>query len=338
VQIRKNIIPTTTFYGVRKVGRLLTFVFEKEKHKVMRNIAIILLLFGSFQLRAQSVNYTITDNDINKINNVTLEFTPISIEGWTGSTIDSWFGYRAKLSYRLGSFGSFSYTYRPQFNAGSSDISGNTPTNFGFSEVLFTKGLGNKTVAGKVKVNLSSSSNGNTRTTTYIMADADYFQVFELRAGMLNFNTHIDYKFAGESELYTLSVASSVLTLGLQGGDMNRLKLETDYGRKKNLQSLIYYFDVMYAPRLAVDENNLAAVVTQSGAELDYTKSRWGFRYGIQKSWLNNVGFSAGIELGWRPVIRPTENSAWNRFYLGFTGSFPVVSFRTPTPKAFAFD
>ncbi|MFY0672650.1 MAG: hypothetical protein JXQ87_04570 [Bacteroidia bacterium] len=304
----------------------------------MKNLLIILCLLASLRLAAQNVNYSIIENDINKINNVTLEFTPVSIEAWTGSTNESWFGYRAKFSYRLGSFGSVSYTYRPQFNVGSSDISGNRPDQFDFSEITLTKGLGNKTVTGKVKVNLKSSSSGKTTTTTYIMADADYFKVSELRFGLLNYNSHLEYKFADESELYTLSVTSSVFSFGIQKGDINRLKIDSDYGRKKNMQSLTYYFDFLYAPRLAVNENNLSDIANLTGSELQYTKSRFGFRYGLQWTRLTNVGFSTGIELGWRPVIRPTENSAWNRFYLGLNWSFPVVSFRTPTPKAFAFN
>lgn len=293
---------------------------------------IIILCLAPLLAGAQSVKYKILDNDLNKINNLTLYFTPISIEGWTGANSDSWFGYQAGINYRLGKMGSIMLKYRPQFNLGAEDISGNSPNEFSYINAFVTLNIANTILTGD-RIQLSSRQNGNTVTTTYAnIDDAKFFKMAEARLGFQTYKNILAYKIKGEYDpIYDLSVSSTIASIGLQAGSIKRLKIETDrYGKKKSLKQTIYYWDFLYAMSMRVDESNIATITATEGAAPDINKSRFGFQIGVDWIGLSNVGYTLGLIGGWRPTVIPEKDGAWSRFFLGFSGSFPVVSVRTP--------
>ncbi|MCB0737253.1 MAG: hypothetical protein KDC92_07050 [Bacteroidetes bacterium] len=296
----------------------------------MKNLKSLLALFAfaaPLFSNAQQVSYSIEENDLNKAHNFHISFSPIDVEASTADGFNAPFGYRWELYYRMGRLGSFRFINKPKFNIDASADDLLNPQTFGRMEAQGSFTLYNNASESPIRVNLKSNSN----SVTYINVDAKRLQQIELSGSFQTFENRIEF---GEDGSNTMLINGSVLGFGIQRNIIDRLKISSDYGRKKNYQQTRLAMEVLYAPTLSMASGQFTPDFSEPAAD-SYNKSRFGVRWIYEKSWAHHFGLNAGIEGGFYPNIVANGDESWRKFYMGFRMAVPFVSFRVPSPSNF---
>ncbi|MGB0430797.1 MAG: hypothetical protein ACPGLV_10010 [Bacteroidia bacterium] len=288
---------------------------------------IIILLAGATSSFGQTVNYSIDENDLSKAHNFSMSFSPIDVEGSTSDGFNAPFGYRWELFYRMGRLGSFRFINKPKFNIDADENDPFQPTTFGRIEMQGSLTLWNDDSESPTRVNLKSDGN----STTYINIDAKRLQQFELSGSFQSFESRIEYGAEGSN---TMMINGSVIGFGIQRSIIDRLKISSDYGRKKNYQQMRLAMEVLYAPTLSMAAGQFNADFPEPATD-SYNKSRFGIRWVYEKSWAHHFGLNVGVEGGFYPNIVANDDDSWRKVYLGFRMAVPFVSFRLPSPSKF---
>lgn len=294
--------------------------------KSLITIIIVLLAQTSLSL-AQTVNYSIEENDLNKAHNFSISLSPIDIEASTADGFNAPFGYRWEVFYRMGRLGSFRFINKPKFNGNADANDPFDPSMFGRIEAQASLTLWNDNSVNPTRVNLSSNSN----SVTYINVDAKRLQQIEVTGSFQTFENRIEFGADGD---HTMLINGSVIGFGIQRNIIDRLKISSDYGRKKNYQQTRLAMEVMYAPTLSIASGQFSTDFPEPAAD-SYSKERFGIRWIYEKSWAHHCGVNVGIEGGFFPNIVSNDDESWRKLYLGFRMAFPFVSFRVPSPSKF---
>lgn len=276
---------------------------------------------------AQSVSYSIEENDLSQAHNFSVSVSPIDIEASTADGFNSPFGYRWELFYRMGKLGSFRFISKPKLNADGNEADPFNPIMFSRIEAQGSFTLINNLVESPTRVNLKSSS----ESVTYINVDAKRLKQFELSGSFQTFENRIEF---GEDGDNTMLINGSVMGFGLQRNIIDRLRISSDYGRKKNYQQTRLAMEVLYAPTLSMASGQFNTDFPEPAAD-SYNKSRFGIRWVYEKSWAHHFGLNMGIEGGLYPNIVAANDESWRKFFLGFRMALPFVSFRLPSPSSF---
>jgi len=292
---------------------------------VIRATLLLLLLLAK-QGFAQEVKYNVLSNDPEKHNNFSIGASLFpNIDAWTGVDLLTAFGANIEGTYRFGP-GSIRYTH--EFRGGDDAFTHQTLTG--------TFALVNRVIDNVTRVDLNYSFNTNNYSTSYIEVPSKSLETFEIRGGFDRMNPILQYGEKDEDgDLifeHDLPVQITSFHGGIQYAITDNIHITTDgYGKKKNKQQLLWYADILYAFRMNIADADMAAfeaVRNDNLSEINY--SRIGFRTGFKWWSLTNIGWGVGVEYGWRPTVRPAENSTWSRFHLGLRLTAPIVSFRLP--------
>lgn len=290
--------------------------------KILFKIAFTFSLFTLTQVNAQSVSWSVLEDDPYDIKNFSLAIDPLftDISGLNGYSL----GWGLRAEYMMGKRLQFGFDMRSGFGTNGYRKSNENTRNFFYMEGNIGFIFFNKDKRRRVPIILSQSTSGNTRTTISIKGGvpANVRRIISLRAGAYQLANSLSYKFLADS-LTTFKgngsdfklkdsisnanfsnqyggFASTAIFGGLNFRRIVQLAIDVDgWGYRQNKMYSDFYIDAILAPAVFIKDFKAGSGETYT---VKYDKiSYLGWRMGWVWRKPKEQGFSTKFEFGNRP-------------------------------------